>query len=390
MDKLTQNIHTTSKNKINYNMKVRSRSCLHVVLHTLLSSGDESNIKDAVELVRCVLSCSEKNVVVSALTNVICQAAKSRNRNMLSLVRSVLSALGCLDSYVVVSSVVLTNFTHTHTHRYDALVTSAAYQSDSEEWPFLSITENFLKRMLSNSITKSDSLFCDRMKVAVKCLAILKRLRFSSSDETKNRANALRLHHSNNMSLLVAAFSAGNVIVATETWNVLSRIELECASLQKSEEKILVSVAADYVSSQIADNLQLCSKDSLMKNDVCLVTMWISCARVPLSFLVRNEWHEKKKMKQNIVLRNVEHVYSRLCRLCRIVSRVVVDKNLLASIVTVLELSQNLQLALLCAIVLRSSKHVARYENDYPLMSRELIRAVDGEMTSEKMDSYSL
>lgn len=212
------------------------------------------------------------------------------------------------------------------------------------------ISEAFLKRILSVSLTKSNSLFYDTLNIAVKCLNVLKRLRFSSGS-TKNKYSTLCLHHSNNLSLLVAAFSTGNVVVATETWCTLSRIELECKSTKKNCE--LNRSATNYVSSQIAENLMSCSRD-----DLSLVTMWITCFHVPSSFLLcvptppHHKKSEKRMLENASVIRNV---YSRLNRLCCVVTQTVDDKSKLNAIVKILEFSEHLQLALLCAVALEST-----------------------------------
>ena len=164
------------------------------------------------------------------------------------------------------------------------------------------ISEAFLKRILSVSLTKSNSLFYDTLNIAVKCLNVLKRLRFSSGS-TKNKYSTLCLHHSNNLSLLVAAFSTGNVVVS-------------------------------------------------------LVTMWITCFHVPSSFLLcvptppHHKKSEKRMLENASVIRNV---YSRLNRLCCVVTQTVDDKIKLNAIVKILEFSEHLQLALLCAVALEST-----------------------------------
>ena len=178
--------------KDSFDFRIRSRSCLHVVLYSILSNdeSDESDgVKDVVTLLRCILDddCDSERFLTASLIYVLCRAAKSKDRELLRQVRMVLRQLKCEDSY-------------------DALIVSAAYQSDEKEWSFLLISEAFLVKMLSVSITKSNSLFYDTMKIAVKCLSMLKRLRFSS-DSTKKNSSLLRLHHSNNLSLLVAAIS---------------------------------------------------------------------------------------------------------------------------------------------------------------------------------------
>ena len=335
--------------KNSFDFRMRSRSCLHVVLYSILSD-DKDGVKDVVALLRCILDDDRNNesFLMTSLINVLCRAAKSKNHELLRHVRMVLRELKCEDSY-------------------DALIVSAAYQSDEKEWPFLLISEAFLVKMLSVSITKSNALFYDTMKIAVKCLSMLKRLRFSS-DSTKKNSSLLRLHHSNNLSLLVAAISTGNIVVVTETWHVLSRIELECKSMKQNCD--LICLVNEYVSSQIAENLISCSSD-----DLSLVTMWIACIRVPLSLLCISSKQQHKQSKKKRVLENttvIRNVHARLSRLCRVVIQAVTDKTKLDAIVKILEFSEHRQLALLCAITLGRSEFVSRYEVDYPLMSRSL------------------
>ena len=93
-----------------FDFRIRSRSCLHVVLYSLLSvcydDDDEKknhDVNDAVILLRYILDDehdSESNVT-SALIHVLCRAAKSRNRDILRRVQIVLKELKCDDSCVI-------------------------------------------------------------------------------------------------------------------------------------------------------------------------------------------------------------------------------------------------------------------------------------------------
>lgn len=371
-----------------FDFRIRSRSCLPTILYELLvlDIGDK--------FVRCILSrANTKKIIASALTNVMSRAAKSRNFNILIRVRKVTDLyFFCTDSFLFYPVFLLiTFFQYTFRfilyspHKYNRtriqiknllaelniedsykwFVISATYQCHVDVLSFLMPSDDnksyVLRRWFEDSITMSNRaintfLFFDHnLEIAVKCLAILKRLRFDSNKVVKTPRHGLigshsflYAHHSDNISLLLNAFSIGDVVVACETWNLLSRIENEC---EPFHDKMVLCETATCVASHIETNLLL------KPDDLSLVAMWISCTRVPDTCLSRRS--KNSCSSYSFTLSECNRVYSRLRSLSVIVSRVV-EVSRIDAIVNFLRESHYHHLAFLFALVLNSSENISR------------------------------
>lgn len=359
-----------------FDFHIHSRSCLHVLMRAILSSSELA--RRALRFVHTYTSVglgADENMR-RALSRVIRDAAMKRESGLLRRLRKLVSALRCSSS----------EYCKFH---FDSLCVDAAYNCDPTQWEFIfaqGMTESvigfetYLRRIFTQVVTPgkcsrtlSDHRSLPSMETAVRCLTLLKRVRFEENVTLRQLAEphsrpgtALYTQHADNMTLLEAALSCGDARTSCNTWIRLRRLESECAS----QGTMLFCIVEECISSTLVQ--RLISEPREHHHDVAVLTIWTACARL------RDSTFKKPKRDPSSVSRSWEsstllRVFSRLSRVERAIrENDLISKEFRDAIIPALEFAGCFQLSLLCAIVLRSTTTCRSYARRMLRMSRDV------------------